>query len=128
MADVESAGGCAPQARPGRTAQIRKIFDSIWLGRGLLFVMGASLISSGLARLLKNQLHYANYWGGAVFAPLAILIGLFCWGFLVTHWRTLNESSETRKPPTRPRERRRERQAKETRFPIDDFDKPWRGQ
>jgi len=30
---------------------------------------------SGAGTLLRGQLHYPNYWGGAVFAPFALLIG-----------------------------------------------------
>jgi hypothetical protein len=48
------------------------------LDRSGLAGIGVSilLLCLGVSTLLKGQLHYANYWGGAVFAPFAILIGV----------------------------------------------------
>jgi hypothetical protein len=34
------------------------------------------LIVFGLGILLNHRIEYANYWGGMVFAPFAILIGV----------------------------------------------------
>ena len=46
-----------------------------------MFVLSALLvISTGVATLAKGRLGYYNYWGLAVFAPFAIVVGL---GFLL---------------------------------------------
>jgi hypothetical protein len=38
--------------------------------------VGLIIISLGVESLAQGHLHYANYWGGAVFAPYAIGGGL----------------------------------------------------
>jgi len=38
-------------------------------------IVGLMIIDTGALTLARGQLHYANYWGGAVFAPFAFLIG-----------------------------------------------------
>jgi hypothetical protein len=38
--------------------------------------VGLIIISVGVGSLAQGHLHYANYWGGAVFAPYAIGGGL----------------------------------------------------
>ena len=43
--------------------------------RAGIIAIGATIFSLGLATLLKGKLQYSNYWGGAVFAPYALLIG-----------------------------------------------------
>jgi hypothetical protein len=41
-----------------------------------LAFVGLIIISLGVGSLAQGHLHYANYWGGAVFAPYAIGGGL----------------------------------------------------
>ncbi len=81
------------------------------------------LILFGVAALLKGDLGYRNYWGGLVFAPYAIAIGLFILIAVVFRWRKLSQKPEQLKG----RAARRARRAAEYRSTIDDFDKPWRG-
>ena len=51
----------------------KKLF--IRFGLVLVALMG---IGSGLITLiLKDSLFYSNWWGGLVFAPLAVLVGIF---------------------------------------------------
>jgi len=38
--------------------------------------IGLLVVSFGTATLASGHLHYFNYWGAAVFAPLSILVGL----------------------------------------------------
>jgi hypothetical protein len=42
---------------------------SAFVGAGVLIVL------LGVSALLRGNLHYSNWWGGAVFATFAILIG-----------------------------------------------------
>jgi hypothetical protein len=44
--------------------------------RAALGVAGLTILLLGLGTLLRGHLEYPNYWGGAVFAPFAILVGL----------------------------------------------------
>jgi hypothetical protein len=42
-----------------------------------------SIFILGLVTLLLGRLHYRNYWGGAVFAPFALLIGVIAIVFAI---------------------------------------------
>ena len=55
-----------------------------------LLVGAVSLILSGVATLQNEHLHYPNYWGGSVFAPFAIVLGvapLSSWSSEGGRWR-----------------------------------------
>lgn len=43
--------------------------------------MGAVLIAQGSMALSRGRVAYPNYWGGKVFPPLAIVLGLASVGF-----------------------------------------------
>ena len=45
--------------------------------RFIIFVLGLSLVAIGIKPLLWHDFFYTNWFGGLVFAPLAILGGLF---------------------------------------------------
>jgi len=53
-------------------------------------LMGLMFIAMGALALLRGKTHYENYWGGPVFAPFAIFIGLLFLVGVVTHWRKGN--------------------------------------
>jgi hypothetical protein len=44
--------------------------------RWSLGFVGLIIFSLGVGALLRGQIEYLNYWGGAVFAPFAILVGV----------------------------------------------------
>ena len=98
-----------------------RVWRSIWLGRAVLLFIGLSLVFAGLRALESGDLHYPNYWGGLVFAPLALVLGVAVLLLLVVKWRTLNETS----PRLRGRAARRARKAASGRSAVDDFDRPW---
>lgn len=99
----------------------KKLSERTPVAVAVVVLLGVSLILAGAAELLGGGLHYRNYWGGHVFAPFAIGAGLILFVIAVFGWRRANE-----RPPTlRGKAARRARQAEATRFPIDDFDKPW---
>ncbi len=100
---------------------MKRFMDNIWVARLLLFLLGMSLLLSGLREVLSGDLHYSNYWGGAVFAPLAIVVGAFFLVMLVRQWKTLT-TPET-PPKLKGRAARLARKAEETKFPIDDYRK-----
>ena len=68
-----------------------KAWRSIWVGRGAFLFFGLILIVGGLGTLKAGDVHYRNYWGGAVFAPFAITIGVLFLVLLAMNWRTLNK-------------------------------------
>ena len=43
--------------------------------RMAIVIAGSVLILTGILSIITGQLHYLNYWGGLVFAPVAILAG-----------------------------------------------------
>jgi hypothetical protein len=46
------------------------------IGKVFLILISIILILFGIGKLLKGDLNYSNYWGGVVFAPIAIIIGI----------------------------------------------------
>ncbi|HEY0155891.1 MAG TPA: hypothetical protein VGF28_01215 [Thermoanaerobaculia bacterium] len=100
---------------------MKNAVENIWVARAVLFLFGLSLLLSGLRELLFGDLHYSKYWGGDVFAPVAVLIGAFFLGVLVWKWKTLTTPEE--RPKLKGRAARLARKAEETKFPIDDYEK-----
>lgn len=66
--------------------------QSLWPGRIALTFAGLSLVLTGAAGLRTGRLHYQNYWGGSVFAPLAIVVGIAALVVVIVRWRSLNET------------------------------------
>ena len=54
---------------------MRRIFQSRWFGALFCGSIELMIVLSSLATFGRGQLHYANYWGGQVFAPFAALFG-----------------------------------------------------
>ena len=46
------------------------------LKRAVPAVLGLVLVAQGIASLRKGEGGYTNYWGGLVFPPFAIVLGL----------------------------------------------------
>jgi hypothetical protein len=44
--------------------------------RQFFAILGLMFIGLGAFPLLQGRSHYQNYWGGAVFAPFALFVGL----------------------------------------------------
>jgi hypothetical protein len=93
-------------------------------GRFLTGVVGmalvvASLVVVAIRTLAEGRLHYNNYWGGRVFAPVVLLIvALIIAGGVVSFLRRHD-------PPVKLRGRaaRKACQAEKTTFPIDEYKK-----
>ena len=100
-----------------------RFWDNIWLARVMLFLIGLLLLGGGARALVGDRLFYGNYWGGPVFAPLAIVLGLFALVLLVVKWNTLTE----REGVLKGKAARKARKARLYRSTIDDYDKPWNG-
>lgn len=103
------------------SATLKQLLRGKWGGRVLLLVAGGLLLSGGIGTLGKGSLHYSNYWGGAVFAPFAIVLGIACWLVLLWNPDALNKKEVA----LRGKAARKAKQAEDTKFPIEDFDKPW---
>jgi hypothetical protein len=97
-----------------------KVRTSAWPGRVALTFAALSLILTGVAALQEGRLHYANYWGGSVFAPLAIVLGFCVLVIVVVKWRPFNGA-----PPKLAGKDARRQQRAAARSPVQDFDKPW---
>jgi len=98
-----------------------RVRQSLWTGRIALIFVGLSLVLTGAAALQSGRLHYQNYWGGSVFAPLAIVGGLMALVMVIVRWRSLNETG----PELRGKAARRQQRAAEKRSPVETFDRPW---
>ena len=56
---------------------LKKKSKKLFIRSGLVLV-ALVIIGTGLIPLIfKGNLFYSNWWGGLVFAPLAVLIGIF---------------------------------------------------
>ena len=92
------------------------------LARAVFMLVSLGVVLLGVQGLLKGDLFYPNYWGGSVFGPVAITIGLLGLYLGVFRWHKLAAPPERLKGRAARRARRAERRA-----PIEDFDKPWTG-
>jgi hypothetical protein len=61
--------------------------------RGRIAAIAASLflIAFGVAMVLGGKLEWQNYWGGLVFAPVAILFGLLLLYAAIFRWDKMNK-------------------------------------
>jgi hypothetical protein len=100
---------------------MKKVASSIWAARAAMLLLGASLLLSGSREILSSDFHYSNYWGGGVFAPLAIVIGVLLLAGAIWKWRTLTTTEK--QPKLKGRAARLARKADATQFPIDDYKK-----
>jgi len=65
-------------------------WQSRWL-KGVVFIACVVGVLSGAVYVLTSgRLYYKNYWGGRVFAPLAVVLILFVIAIMLVKWRTLN--------------------------------------
>jgi uncharacterized membrane protein len=103
--------------------EVKRVFKSQRANQVICAIFALSLILLGIATLRRGDLNYRNYWGGLVFAPVAIAIGLVFLCMVMFRWRKLSQDPT----PLRGRVTRRARRAAEDGSAIDDFDKPWRG-
>ena len=78
--------------------------------RAVMLMASVLLILYGLAHVLLGRVSYENYWGGLVFAPFTIIVGIlllytaiFRFDRLGTAWR--------------------DKKGRRVRFPADDFRK-----
>ena len=90
-------------------------------GMGMICLLGVGVLS-----LLKGDLLYKNYWGGLVFLPIVIPLGLGGLYLVLFRWKELNKK-EAASRHLKGRSARKARQAEQYRAPIDDYDKPWSG-
>jgi len=87
----------------------------------MLTVASSGLILAGVAALQSGRLHYPNYWGGPVFAPLAIVIGVLGLILVIAKWRSFDQTGAS----ISGKAARRRRRPIGERPPIETFDKPW---
>lgn len=52
-----------------------------------LILIGLMFIAIGTLSLLRGRTHYETFWGGAVFAPFAIFVGLLALVVVFVRWR-----------------------------------------
>jgi cbb3-type cytochrome oxidase subunit 3 len=80
------------------------------LGKAGLIVMALFLIFYGIVAIVENRWTYENYWGGGVFAPVAILFGCLVIYVVVFRYDALKKSGVDKK-------------GRRIRFPADDYRK-----
>jgi uncharacterized membrane protein len=60
-------------------------------------VIGLGLVGNGLAPLMQGRSFYSNYWGGAVFAPISLMIGIVVILIAIFQGRMRREESPRRR-------------------------------
>jgi len=68
------------------------------LGRLGLGFFGIILVLMGLSSIHKGELNYENYWGGVVFAPVAIIMGILVLIIVIFRWKAMNQMSKNENP------------------------------
>ena len=87
----------------------RKLKRASWR-RWTVGLASLLVILLAVASLFEGKLHYSNYWGGMVFAPFAILIGLLALYAVVFRWEKLERPSV-------------DKRGRPIRYPGDDIEK-----
>jgi len=72
---------------------VKQRISKPWYVRPLLGLVGLGFLSLGLRPLLKGGLFYQTYWGGAAFAPVVVLIGLFVLCLATFGWSRLERTN-----------------------------------
>jgi hypothetical protein len=54
-------------------------------------LIALAVISTGVRYLMKDASFYQNWWGGLVFAPLTVLVGLFFLYLVIFKWDKLSK-------------------------------------
>jgi tellurite resistance protein TehA-like permease len=67
----------------------RELFARLGLG-----FFGTIIILMGLSSIYSGNLNYSNYWGGVVFAPIAIIIGILVLIVVIFRWKTFDPMSK----------------------------------
>ncbi len=98
---------------------MRRVFQSRWFGALFCGSIGFTIVLSSLAVLGRGQLHYANYWGGQVFAPFAAVLGAAFAIIGSWKWKAITAPAAKLKGKAR---RAAERTAK-MKFPIETYRK-----
>jgi len=68
----------------------REIFGKI-----VLSFFALLLILFGVLHLFRGEMNYPNYWGGVVFAPIAILFGCLLLFVVLFKWKSIEKSDTT---------------------------------
>lgn len=63
----------------------RELFARLVLG-----FFGTIIIVMGLSSIYSGNFNYSNYWGGVVFAPIAIIIGILVLIVVIFRWKTFD--------------------------------------
>ena len=56
-----------------------RLFFGIW---------GFLLVFIGMVHFLKGETDYQNFWGGLVFSPIAIIVGLILIYIIIFRWQS----------------------------------------
>ena len=80
------------------------------VGRIALIAVGLLFLMTGIFDIVRGRLFYPNYWGGPVFAPITILVGLLAMIIGIFRFKNLDS------PP-------REKDGRPTKFPGNDWQK-----
>jgi uncharacterized membrane protein len=63
----------------------RELFARVGIG-----FFGVILVLIGLSKIFGGNLNYSNYWGGVVFAPLTIIIGILVLIIVLFRWKAID--------------------------------------
>lgn len=64
------------------------------LGKIFISFFALIIIFYCVASLIKDELNYPNYWGGVVFAPVGIIIGLLVLYIIWFRWKDVEKNED----------------------------------
>ena len=65
------------------------------LGKIFVSFFAILIILLGISSFFNGKLNYSNYWGGVVFAPIAIIIGLLLLYIIWFKWKVVEKNENT---------------------------------
>ena len=67
------------------------------LTRWIIGAFGVILLLMGTSSMLRGNPNYGNFFGGVVFAPVAIIIGLLLIVIAIFRWNSMRDINAVRK-------------------------------
>ena len=62
------------------------------LGKIFLIYSALLIIFYSIVSLMKEEYYYSNYWGGVVFAPIGIVVGLLVLYIVLFKWKEVEKN------------------------------------
>lgn len=76
---------------------MRKDPHKSWFLRLGMILVAVPFLTPALGAVLRHRLFYQNHWGGPVFVPVLLFVGLFVLYLVIFRWKDLRQFGERRR-------------------------------